>query len=148
MHRLLVAALVILLTTVGAAASSDSSSHSKDPNVTVVNKTFLLYRTPVGSKAVPNGALTIVASVDVHAYRQIRVAAGNRCGSPSPLTLLLTHQEGSELVVHMDSVILQPCQSFSRSYDVPGTTIAIQTDQRSVSGGSSDNFDLVFYAHD
>lgn len=148
MHRVLVSVLVVLMTTVGAAASSDSSTRSKDPNVTVVNKTFLLYRTPVGSKAVPNGAITIVASVDVHAYRQIRVAAGNRCGSPQPLILLLTHQEGSELVVTMDSVTLAPCGQFSQAFDVPGTTIAVQTDQRSVPSGTNDNFDLVFYGHD
>jgi hypothetical protein len=148
MHRLVVSVLVVLMTTVGAAASSDSSSRSKDPNVTVVNKTFLLYRTPVGSKAVPNGAITVVASVDVHAYGEIRVAAGNRCGSPQPLTLLLTHQEGSEFVVNMDSITLAPCGQFSKAYDVPGTTIAIQTDQRSVASGTSDNFDLVFYGHD
>lgn len=151
MHRLLVGALIVLVTTTGAAASSGTSdrpdNHSKDPNVTVVNKTSLLFRTPVGSQAVANGSITIVKSVDVHAFRQIRVAAGNRCGSPQPLTLLLTHQEGTELVVTMDSITLAPCGSFSKSFDVPGTTIAIQADQRSVPSGTSDNFDLVFYGH-
>ena len=151
MRRLLAvggAALAVTLASVGIAwATGLHQVVAKDPSVTVVNTTSLLFRTPSGSLGVANGVITHVATIDVHAFRQIRVAAANRCGSPQTLTLLLTHQDGSELVVTMDSFSLGPCAGFSKSYDVPGTLIAIQTDQRSVPSGSTDNFDLVLYAH-
>jgi hypothetical protein len=151
MRRLIVAGAVALSVTLAIgftwAPRGQVVNAKGDPNVTIVNTTSLLYRTPPGSLGVANGVITVVASIDVHAFGQIRVAAGNRCGSPQPLMLLLTHQDGSELVVTMDSITLAPCASFSKSYDVPGTLIAIQTDQRAVPSGSTDNFDLVFYGH-
>ncbi len=152
MRRTLAVAVVAISIVLGAVGFGGTfgranASAKGDPSVTVVNTTFLLFRTPAGSQSVANGAITIVASVDVHAFRQVRVAAGNRCGSPQPLTILLTHQEATELVVTMDSITLAPCASFSRSFDVPGTKIAVQTDQRAVPAGSNDNFDLVFYGH-
>lgn len=130
------------------STSAAPQGHAGDPRVTVVNTTQLLFITPGGSRSVPTGSITIVANIDVHAFRQVRVSFDNRCGSPTSVTFDVTQREGLILIGQLDSVTLAPCGNFSRVYDVPGTGLVLQTDQRSVSAGSTDFVDAVIYGHD
>lgn len=132
----------------GSTGPAPAEGKPGDPRVTVVNTTHLLFITPGGSQSIPTGVITIVASIDVHAYRQVRVSFDNRCGSPTNVTFDVTQREGSILIGQLDSVTLAPCGNFSRVYDVPGTGLVLQTDQRTLASGSTDFIDAVIYGHD
>ena len=108
----------------------------------VVNTTSLLYRTPSGAQSVP----APTQNIDVRSYEKVRVAAGNRCGSPGSIKVILTHGEGTESVVRLDEIVLAPCASFSKSFDVPGTGMFLMA--HPVTAGRSGNFyDAVVYGH-
>ncbi len=85
-------------------------------------------------------------NIDVRTHEKIRVSAGNRCGSPGSIKVLLTHAEGRESVARIDEVVLAPCASISRSYDVPGTGMFVMV-LPDIPGQAGNFYDSVVYGH-
>lgn len=108
----------------------------------------LLFRTPIGGQTLPPGTTAILTgalsnfAINVSPFSPIRIAGAPRLGSPG-VTFLFVINESGEFVTLLDQPItLASGQSFSASYDVPGTGLTIIAVP---STGVPSTIDLVVY---
>lgn len=109
--------------------------------------TALAFRTSPGAVSIAVGQSLQLGSVDVSPFRQIRVVADERVGSPTNVTIRITITEGNELVAQLDTLTLTPQSQVTRVYAVPGTKLTIFADA-SGGGGGSDAVDVLIYGSD
>lgn len=109
--------------------------------------TALAFRTSPGAVSIPVGQSLQLGSVDVSTFRQIRVVADERVGSPTNVTIRITITEGNELVGQLDTLTLTPHSEVTRVYAVPGTKLTIFADAFGGASGS-DSVDVLIYGSD
>jgi type III secretion protein HrpB1 len=105
--------------------------------------TKLAFRTPPGGVSIPAGQSKNLGAVDVSPFSEVRVAADERVGSGTGVSIRLTITEGNELVAQLDVLNLQPKAQVTRVYNVPGTKLTIFAD--ALGGAGSDGVDVLLY---
>lgn len=112
--------------------------------------TILAYRTATGGEVIPaNLRMDLTDNfplgLPVHDYPTIRVYAASRASNNEKITVTLTNaipmRRGLESTITLDTFTLAPGETFTKTYDVPGTNLLIQT----YSGVNSSLLDLIVY---
>jgi hypothetical protein len=112
--------------------------------------TQLVFRTPLGAQVIPGGTTTDLTSlypcgIPVNEYPVIRIYCDSRTSSDGPITLFFTNNQERELVGNLDSVTLQPGESFTMAYEVPCMGLTIQASMPA--GVSSGAIDVLVYGY-
>jgi len=110
----------------------------------IMRGTKLAFSTKPGGQTIPLGTnTTLTTSIPVKSYPTIRVVCGNRFTSKTDVTFLFTITQGRELLAQLDTVTLPPGNSFTNTYDVPGTGLSIYA--VAAAGSGSDTVDVTVY---
>ncbi len=106
-------------------------------------KTSRVFATRPGGMSIPISQFERrIAQLDVSPYRQIRITAGERVGSPTNVRIrLLT--DG----ITLDVLELSPRSEVIRVYDVPGVTLDISVIALGP-GTGSDTVDIIVYGNE
>lgn len=93
-----------------------------------------------GNGVAIDAAGTGLAELDVAQYRSVRITVANWAFSPSSIQVDIAHiinpgTPGANAIDGLDSYILGPDETTSKSYEVPGETIALNAHSTSNSAG-------------
>lgn len=88
-----------------------------------------------------------LVQVDVEQYRTIRITVANAASSPSSIDIAIAHimspgTPAANAIELLDSYTLGPDENVSKSYDVPGQTIALEAFSTSQTAGCTAFFTI------
>ncbi|QOX61970.1 hypothetical protein FRZ06_00665 [Anoxybacterium hadale] len=92
---------------------------------------WLIFRTQPGAVTIPAGETARLnenlEGFDIASYYTIRIYASSRQSSTVPATFspLIQDRENKELIFSLGTFTLQPGESFTQTYDVPGRALSV-----------------------
>lgn len=110
--------------------------------------TKIIFRTEPGSVTIPVGnSVKLIGKLDVSQYPGIRLGVGSRSSSDTAVTIKLILVDGRELLFPLDTIVLEPGDSFTTVYDIPGTVLSITATAAPMPGAKESYIDLVVYGY-
>ncbi|WP_100373032.1 hypothetical protein [Bacillus sp. FJAT-45037] len=114
-------------------------------------ETLLLFRTPPGAEVITTGVTNLTTdlpkgSIYVAPYSTLRVIITNRRASLAPVTFSLIIQQDNELILPLDTITLEPGESLTKVYPIPGTRIRI--DARINESNAESAVDVLVYGRE